>query len=408
MDVNLAHTIGVVHSGQRRQKRNKSKAPLGTSHVALQTPLLRDQGYIEKCLSNPLIEPASSRARPAYLRKDPMDQPRYLLGIDISAKTFTSTLFDRENYGKAFNLSNDQDGFAALHRRLADQQISPADVAIVLEATGTYAEQLCYALAALGYRIAVEAPHKTKRAFHPLGAKSDPLDSRQLAEYAFRFYDQLQWWSPAPALVEQIRVLQTTREQLTEQLVASQNTLHAISLKVVRTALAEDILVKTIAHLKEQIKKIDDDIRQRLGHDSTFGPMMTLLTSIPGVGMLLAAQFFVLSRGFTIPLDARKLAAHLGICPLENQSGSSRRDLHRRSRGSGPRYFRKLLYLAAMSVRTHTPDFRTYFLRLVQAGKPKRLVLNNIENRLLRIICAVIRDRKPYIPNYRSIHPRYA
>ena len=32
-------------------------------------------------------------------------------------------------------------------------------------------------------------------------------------------------------------------------------------------------------------------------------------------------------------------------------------------------------------------------------------VLNNIENRLLKIICAVIRTRTPYIPGYRSVNP---
>jgi len=58
-----------------------------------------------------------------------------------------------------------------------------------------------------------------------------------------------------------------------------------------------------------------------------------------------------------------------------------------------------------MSSRKHQVSFKHYFLRKTQEGKAKRLVLNNIENRLLKIICAVIRTRTPYIPGYRSVNP---
>ena len=66
---------------------------------------------------------------------------------------------------------------------------------------------------------------------------------------------------------------------------------------------------------------------------------------------------------------------------------------------------RRLLYLASMSVRTHQPDFRRYFERKVAQGKPRKLVLNNIANKLLKIMCAVLRNQTPYIPNYRSVNP---
>ena len=66
---------------------------------------------------------------------------------------------------------------------------------------------------------------------------------------------------------------------------------------------------------------------------------------------------------------------------------------------------RKLLHLGALSVRTHKPVFRHYFERKVAEGKPKKLVLNNIANDLVRIICAILRSQTPYIPNDRSVHP---
>ena len=58
-----------------------------------------------------------------------------------------------------------------------------------------------------------------------------------------------------------------------------------------------------------------------------------------------------------------------------------------------------------MSLRTHQVSFKQYFIRKTQEGKAKKLVLNNIENRLLKIICAVIRTRTPYISGYKSVNP---
>ena len=75
------------------------------------------------------------------------------------------------------------------------------------------------------------------------------------------------------------------------------------------------------------------------------------------------------------------------------------------SRHYGPSATRKLLYLAACSVRTHRKEFRQYFLRKTAEGKPGKLVLNNIQNKLVKIACVFLRTQKPFMPNYVSINP---
>lgn len=34
------------------------------------------------------------------------------------------------------------------------------------------------------------------------------------------------------------------------------------------------------------------------------------------------------------------------------------------------------------------------------------VVFNNIANKLLRILCGMIKNKQPYIENYQSVHPR--
>jgi len=335
-----------------------------------------------------------------------MQLPQFVVGVDIAAESFTLSSYDTASqiYSASQFFPSDPEGLEKLQSYLDDHHLSPSNTVFCMESTGVYVESLAYFLAAKGYRLAIEAPHKAKRAFYPLGGKSDPLDCRQLAEYAFRFFDQLPFWNPSHVIVEQVRVLLTAREQLSRQSTASRNALTAIRHKVIRTPPAEAAFEAVIENLKQQIKHIDQEIKNRTSRHSTFGPTIALLTSIPGVGLLLAAHLLTLSQGFTQPLDPRSIASHLGICPLPFQSGTS---IHRRSRsrGSGPSILRKLLYLAAMNLRTFHPGFKKYFLRKKEQGKSGALILNNIENRLLKIICAVIRTKTPYIADYRSVNP---
>lgn len=329
-----------------------------------------------------------------------------ILGIDIAKSSFTFSLFDMatKTTSSPLTYNNDQEGFNQLSKKLQQQGLTPDNVTLCLEDTGVYAEALCYYFAAQGFRLAVEPPHKVKRAFPNPAVKSDELDSRQIAEYGYRFFDQLSTWKPLEPVLEQIKVLLSTREQFVEQHTAQQNSLQMLAWKVVKTPLAETTLLETMAYLKEKIKKIDAAIKDLLSKDPHIGQTSTLLMSIPGVGLLLASNLLVLTKGFQ-QVNPRQLTSHLGICPHPFESGIS---IYRRprSRHYGPPRLRKLLYLAAMSMRTHNPKFKAYFLRKVQEGKSKKLVLNNISNRLIKIICAVVKSQQPFISTYKSVHPR--
>ena len=337
-----------------------------------------------------------------------MQIPQILIGVDIAAESFTLTTHDTtlKSYSPSQLFQSDPEGLEKLQSYLDDHDMTPSNTVFCMEATGVYVEPLAYFLAAKKYPVVIEAPHKAKRAFYPLGGKSDPLDSRQLAEYAFRFFDQLSFWNPSEVIVEQIRVLLTAREQLGRQSTASKNALKAIRHKVIRTPPAEAAFESVIENLKQQIKQIDQEIKSRTSGHPTFGPTVALILSVPGVGLLLAANLLTLSNGFTKTLDPRSIASHLGICPLPFQSGTS---IYRRSRsrGGGPSILRKLLYLAAMSLRRFNPGFKKYFLIKKEQGKNGALILNNIENRLLKIICAVIRTQTAYIVDYHSVNPMF-
>lgn len=340
-----------------------------------------------------------------------MNRPKYFVGIDIASETFTASIGQfKEQSGweivaKPTTFENDYDTFSQYRYWLETNQAIPTNSIVCMEATGVYGEALAYFLVSNGYQLVIEAPLKVKRAFDPEGHKSDPVDSRQIAEYAYRFFDQLRDWQPKDVAIEQIKTLLTLREQLVEQKTGHKNANSAIKRKVVRTPLAEGVHQKAIKELEKHIKEIEAEIQRLIDEDPAAKELQKLLETVPGIGKTLATFLVVTMHSAPEPHNPKALAAYIGICPYEDSSGTSR---HKKatSRHYGPSAMRRLIHLAAMSVRQHCPMYTHYFIRKVAEGKEKKLVINNIANKLLRMVSAIARTKTPYIAGYRSIHPQ--
>jgi transposase len=335
-----------------------------------------------------------------------MQRTKYLIGIDISADDFSASCITSPDNSvfQTQKFLNNFDGFNEFISLLSKHSIRQSEVILCMEATGVYSESLSYFLVSKGFNLCIEAPHKIKNRTKDSPRKNDFIDAVSIAEYAYRYTDKLTFWRPEDKIIEQIQVLLSTREHLSIQMTANQNALKTLKYKYYQTPLANQIYEKTINKFKEHIKEIDKEIKNLIDKDDSFKHKINLAKSVPGVGLLLAVNLLVLTKGFTEHLNYKHTAAYTGICPYEQISGTS---LHKppRSRKAGPAKLRKLLYLAALSVRTHNPVFKKYFLRKVAEGKNKRLILNNIENKLLKIIFAVINSGVAYTNNYKSINP---
>jgi len=337
-----------------------------------------------------------------------MKKNLFFIGLDISKADFAASIYKTpgEPIVTKEAIPNDRKGFEMLLLWLNDYHIDKKNCRICMEATGVYSQAISYYLLFQGFPVSVEPPLKVKRAFDPVGHKTDPVDSKQIAEYAYRFQDELTSWQPRDEILEKIRQLLSVREQFTKQKVALKNAIQAYHKQRVQVALIKKAHQETLAQLEKQIARIDKELAKLINQDPGTFQKVNNLKSIPGYGMLLAAHLLVITENFTKIQNYKRLAAFIGIVPYKHQSGTS---VCKRAkiRHFGPMPSRKLLRLAAQSVATHDTTFRRYYLRKVAQGKAKALVLNNISNKLLKIACTIIRNNTPYIKDYRSIHPMY-
>ena len=132
---------------------------------------------------------------------------KYTVGIDVSSEHFAATIMDSSYTVIALHddFLNNPDGFTEFSDWLFRYNVSPDNAVACMEATGVYGEELCYYLASKNFPVAVEQSLKIKRAQKESGHKTDAIDSRNIAEYAHRYFDKLSFWQPNAKIVEHIK-----------------------------------------------------------------------------------------------------------------------------------------------------------------------------------------------------------
>jgi transposase len=287
--------------------------------------------------------------------------------------------------GEAFSVPHDDEGIAALVNRWADA----APTLIVLEATGGFENVVAAGLAAARLPLAIVNPRQIRDFARATGrlAKTDAIDAAVIAHFA----EAVQ--PPARPLADpQTRLLgelMARRRQLVQMIVAEGNRRRLLTARP--TIKSVD---RVLAILKAQLEAIDRDIDSSIRRTPAWREAEDLLTSVPGVGPKIARTLIA-----ELPelghLDRRQTAALVGIAPFNRDSGTLK---GRRSIGGGRHVVRAALYMAVLvAIRRDLPLARTYH-RLRTAGKPAKVAIVACMRKLVTILNAILRDKKPWAP----------
>lgn len=334
-----------------------------------------------------------------------MNQTKFFIGIDISAETFISSLFldSTTKIITSENFSNSIEGFEKFVNFLNDHNVDKNKSIICFESTGVYSEKIAYYLFDKKYKIVEEHPLKVKRAFKVSNNKTDSVDSQQIAEYAYRFQDELIFWEPRKEILEKMAQVLSIRELLVKQKVAFKNSFTSYK----RHEIQDESIIKThensIKFFENEIKKLDSKLDDLIKKKLLIAQKIDRLTSIPGVGKLLACAVLIQANEFETKTN-KEFSAYIGIVPYKNESGTSVFK-KAKSRTYGHNFLKKLLCLSSLSMIQNNETIKKYYYRKVAEGKPKRIVLNNIANKTITLCYALLKNGTDYIENYKSINP---
>jgi len=285
--------------------------------------------------------------------------------------------------GESFTVGRDDQGIEELAKRLN----AVAPTVVVLEATGGFETVVAAGLAAAGLPVAVVNPRQIRdfaRATARL-AKTDSLDAAVIAHFAEAVNPPVR-----PLADPQQRLLgelMARRRQLIDMMVAEANRRRLLTAR--RTLKSVD---RVLATLKAQLKEIDHDIDIAVRGTPAWREAEDLLISVPGIGPKIArtllAEMPELGR-----LDRRQIAALTGVAPFNRDSGTLR---GRRTIAGGRTVVRSALYMSVLvSIRRNLPLAHTYH-RLRASGKPAKVAIVACMRKLVTILNAILRDKKPW------------
>lgn len=121
------------------------------------------------------------------------------------------------------------------------------------------------------------------------------------------------------------------------------------------------------------------------------------LTSIPGVGTVLAATILSEIGDITRFSSADRLLAYAGLDPSVKQSGEFKSNQNRMSKRGSP-YLRRAIWLASTVAVQCDPMFRAYYEKKMSEGLHYMNVIGHVSRKMTAVIFAVLRDGQPYQP----------
>jgi len=325
----------------------------------------------------------------AQKEKVPMTEEPVCVGVDVAKSTLDVAASNSKEI-RQFN--NDHKGITSAVCYIAG--LKPAK--IVLEATGRLEMPLAASLQAKRLPVVVINPRQVRDFAKATGvlAKTDSIDARILALFGLQLKPEVRLLPDRKA--REMSSLLARRRQLIEMLTAENN----------RLLQSDDSIRPSIEiHIKwleEAISAINDDLDRQIRNSPAWLEKDNLLKSVPGVGKVVSTTLLIELPELGI-LNRRKIAALVGVAPLNRDSGTLR---GKRTVWGGRAKLRAVLYMAALVGVRRNPVIAAFYERLLKAGKAKKVALVACMRKLLTILNAMIRSKTAWQPEtvFQGVH----
>jgi transposase len=301
------------------------------------------------------------------------------VGIDVAKEKLDIAVLGET---KASQVTNDEKGIAKLTEEM--ERLAPE--LIVVEATGGYQRAVVFGMYEAGLPVAVVNPARVRQYARACGllAKTDKLDAFNLAEFGKQVKPRR--FEAKSESGRYVSALLVRRRQLEEMLKAEKSRLRTVH------ADMRSSLERMIEVLKEEIRRLERDLARFMKEHEEWREQEQNLCSAKGVGRVTAATLLA-----ELPelgkLDRKKIAALVGLAPMNSDSGKKRG--YRKTKG-GRIEVRSVLYMSTLVATRYNPLIKAQYQELLRRGKVKKVALTACMRKFLTILNAMMRDRVPF------------
>ncbi len=304
---------------------------------------------------------------------------RKFVGIDVAKDKLDIAVLGEK---KASQVGNDEAGITKLIKKM--KTLKPA--LIVVEATGGYQRAVVLGLYEAGLPVAVVNPVRVRQYARASGllAKTDKLDAFNLAEFGRQMKPRK--FEAKSESERHVSALLVRRRQLEEMLKAEKSRLRTVSGEM------RGSVERMIEMLKEEIKRLEKELDRFMKENSDWREQEEILTSAKGVGRITATTLLA-----ELPelgkLDRKKIAALVGLAPMNFDSGKKRG--YRKTKG-GRMEVRNVLYMSTLVATRYNPLIKAQYQELQRRRKVKKVALTACMRKFLTILNAMKRDQQPF------------
>ncbi len=322
---------------------------------------------------------------------------RVYVGIDISEKTLDAAVCKnlKEEVDVVFQVRNNIKG---IDKMVSKCRKYGKELWFCFEHTGNYGLLLSSQLEALGQAYSALPPLELKRSLGLVRGKNDKVDARRIAIYAASHAHKLKRTQLVRETLLKIKSLLTYRMQLSETLRRFKNSLksHSITHSTIKIESIVNGIKDNIQNLEKQIKAVEKEIMELIGSDDKLKENFDKISSVTGIGPIIASYMLVLTNNFTFFNNPRKFNCYSGLAPFEHRSGTSIIKKTKTSRLRNKK-MKALLYNGANSAARYDMQLRAYYNRKKKEGKHHQLIMNNIACKLVYRVFAVVNREEPYV-----------
>lgn len=325
------------------------------------------------------------------------------IGLDVSKETVDFVVLESEEKRFHMQVNNDKEGFSSFYKRLLKEtKAARENLLFCLEHTGIYCNPFLEFAAKEGLTVWLEDASKIK-AYHGLERdKNDAIDALRIAEYAFSKRHKVKSWEAPREVISKLKSMIRLRDRLVtskQRLMTPLKEEKQFGSK--KWAKEHENLLKPVAEeIEKKIKEVERSIKQLIEEDDHLKALYEQVSSVKGVGLIVAVNTIVVTNEFKQITDPKKMACHCGVAPFQKNSGKSVRGRSKVSHRAN-KSMKTLFNLAARSAVGSQGELRDFYQRkVVEEGKNKMSALNAVRNKIILRIFACVRDGRKYENTY--------
>ena len=303
------------------------------------------------------------------------------VGIDVSKRYLD--VYVRPQ-GLALRVENKNSGIVKLTEKL--QSLKPE--LIVLEATGGMELDVAEHLSSAGLGVSIINPRQARDFGKATGklAKTDAIDAQVLAHFGEAVRPRITMMMDE--LGKKLKDLVTRRRQLVTMISGEKARLAGK-----KGEIKQDIQ-EHIDWLKERLQKINQQLEKLIDTHSEWTAKAEQLQAVPGVGAVTATTL-VAALPELGQLSSKQISCLVGLAPLNRDSGQFR---GQRMITGGRAAVRCALYMATLVSIRFNPVIKSFYERLLEKGKLKKVALTACMHKLLIILNAMVKTGQSWQP----------